>query len=773
MAPIVIEKTSGTLLLRAKDVMGDNMDGAREDTIVSMRIPASQREVLGEEAEDSDDATDPSHRSKSITNSFHLHLSSLPYEATVPIEGGLSDVKSNCSLSDASNERSPTSTPPQQILSKILSGQPNTSPEFVPSSPPLHTTSRQRSDVFGFPIIRESCYKKWQTSTEKNDLHEEVANCGGWFQYLKPPGISTLSWYGSNGYYDGLKWLSKQYRVLERRQGGVLQSFSEIERDIERTYPGRLTDSRLRSILQAYALRNTNVGYCQGMNYIAALLSRALPSEEEAFWTLCYIAEDVVPDYYRGLRGVLVDLTLLGWMLSKLENCLFQHLFSLGLTCANIFTDHLVCVFALGMPAEAVLRMWREVFRSENPRIYILRLTIGLLSLLKADLLNTSDVSSAVEVLQQGRGGLYAAQCILDVAKFTTDILSDEEIERERLSLMETESQVSGVPYDTEKEKADFQIKEEETQNMIQFYSGLFEAAYGGIDSVLTQSQVDAFVTKIEDEVIAESFTATFTLLTTEAPPISPDSPGSPTGTLFSLTDMPGDVTFRELLLSVALLRNNQGEEGDAASLVSAPSPLPSVSDSTAPAAEDYARTSPFVEEVKGRSPSFTSPSRGEEVLLVRRAGSGSAMRDAEERTGEAQRPYPIPDEDVVGCSVCKRKFNWLIRRRHHCRNCGEVVCAECSPEKTTIPKMDHHTPVRVCSSCYAEVVIAVDLPEGGGGGAGAGRRSSGTPHTSAALCIDDVSVSVGEPYPSPLLGCESYPIPSPTSSLECQRGAD
>ncbi|EMD69739.1 hypothetical protein COCSADRAFT_106643 [Bipolaris sorokiniana ND90Pr] len=44
------------------------------------------------------------------------------------------------------------------------------------------------------------------------------------------------------------------------------------------------------------------------------------------------------------------------------------------------------------------------------------------------------------------------------------------------------------------------------------------------------------------------------------------------------------------------------------------------------------------------------------------------------------------PDSDVTQCPVCKRPFTFLLRR-HHCRKCGRVVCATCSPHRITIPR--------------------------------------------------------------------------------------
>mmetsp|Transcript_36511 Transcript_36511/g.35339 ORF Transcript_36511/g.35339 Transcript_36511/m.35339 type:complete len:82 (+) Transcript_36511:713-958(+) len=40
-----------------------------------------------------------------------------------------------------------------------------------------------------------------------------------------------------------------------------------------------------------------------------------------------------------------------------------------------------------------------------------------------------------------------------------------------------------------------------------------------------------------------------------------------------------------------------------------------------------------------------------------------------------------MPNDLGKKCTVCNKKFR-MIRRRHHCRGCGLLVCANCSPEK-------------------------------------------------------------------------------------------
>mmetsp|Transcript_23627 Transcript_23627/g.33329 ORF Transcript_23627/g.33329 Transcript_23627/m.33329 type:complete len:263 (-) Transcript_23627:107-895(-) len=51
-------------------------------------------------------------------------------------------------------------------------------------------------------------------------------------------------------------------------------------------------------------------------------------------------------------------------------------------------------------------------------------------------------------------------------------------------------------------------------------------------------------------------------------------------------------------------------------------------------------------------------------------------------------------------CKDCKVKFG-LLKRQHHCRNCGGSVCDKCSTKTAPIPKFNYVDPVRVCEGCY------------------------------------------------------------------------
>ncbi|KAJ5273799.1 hypothetical protein N7478_008924 [Penicillium angulare] len=63
------------------------------------------------------------------------------------------------------------------------------------------------------------------------------------------------------------------------------------------------------------------------------------------------------------------------------------------------------------------------------------------------------------------------------------------------------------------------------------------------------------------------------------------------------------------------------------------------------------------------------------------------ALRSPHEETDvDTTLPAWQPDAEVTNCPICGTAFG-LWYRKHHCRKCGRVVCASCSPHRITIPR--------------------------------------------------------------------------------------
>ncbi|XP_023933145.1 RUN and FYVE domain-containing protein 2 isoform X3 [Lingula anatina] len=70
-------------------------------------------------------------------------------------------------------------------------------------------------------------------------------------------------------------------------------------------------------------------------------------------------------------------------------------------------------------------------------------------------------------------------------------------------------------------------------------------------------------------------------------------------------------------------------------------------------------------------------------------------LREAQQALKEAQW---ADDAEATNCKGCTKEFS-LSRRKHHCRNCGDIYCSECSDNKMPLPSSAK--PVRVCDNCH------------------------------------------------------------------------
>ena len=69
--------------------------------------------------------------------------------------------------------------------------------------------------------------------------------------------------------------------------------------------------------------------------------------------------------------------------------------------------------------------------------------------------------------------------------------------------------------------------------------------------------------------------------------------------------------------------------------------------------------------------------------------------------TARPERAPWLPDEHVVSCMICIAAFGFF-KRKHHCRNCGVVVCAGCSKHTQYVEA--YGTLQRVCDRCHDNI---------------------------------------------------------------------
>ncbi|XP_033488743.1 RUN and FYVE domain-containing protein 1 [Epinephelus lanceolatus] len=58
-----------------------------------------------------------------------------------------------------------------------------------------------------------------------------------------------------------------------------------------------------------------------------------------------------------------------------------------------------------------------------------------------------------------------------------------------------------------------------------------------------------------------------------------------------------------------------------------------------------------------------------------------------------------LKDDEATNCKQCEKEFS-IARRKHHCRNCGDIYCNSCSSNELALPS--YPRPVRVCDRCHS-----------------------------------------------------------------------
>ena len=164
---------------------------------------------------------------------------------------------------------------------------------------------------------------------------------------------------------------------------------SQIQMDITRT----LTDNiffrtgpgvqKLQEVLLAYSRRNPEVGYCQGMNLITACLLLIMPTEEDAFWVLVSMIEDILPQHYydQHLLTSRADQTVLRGYVGELLPRLSAHLDELEIEMEALTFQWFLSVFTDCLSAEALFRVWDVVLCMHDGSTFLFQIALALLKL--------------------------------------------------------------------------------------------------------------------------------------------------------------------------------------------------------------------------------------------------------------------------------------------------------------------------------------------------------------------------------------------------------
>ncbi|KAJ1380797.1 Rab-GTPase-TBC domain [Sesbania bispinosa] len=250
-------------------------------------------------------------------------------------------------------------------------------------------------------IKEERRVRKWR----------KMIGVGGsdWKHYLrrKPHVVKRRIRKGIPDCLRGLVWqLISGSRDLLLMNPGVYEqlviyetSASELDiiRDISRTFPSHVFFQQrhgpgqrsLYNVLKAYSVFDRDVGYVQGMGFLAGLLLLYM-SEEDAFWLLVALLKGAVHAPMEGLY--LAGLPLVQQYLFQFERLVREHLPKLGehfsremINPSMYASQWFITVFSYSFPFHLALRIW-DVFLYEGVKI-VFKVGLALLKYCHDDLI--------------------------------------------------------------------------------------------------------------------------------------------------------------------------------------------------------------------------------------------------------------------------------------------------------------------------------------------------------------------------------------------------
>lgn len=98
-------------------------------------------------------------------------------------------------------------------------------------------------------------------------------------------------WFQFSGAQERKEANKNLYQDLKTKYKGVVSlSTKQVDADIDRTFPDHPffaetdTQDAIRNVLYTYSWHNPRIGYCQSMNFVAAMIFFHTNSEEDTFW---------------------------------------------------------------------------------------------------------------------------------------------------------------------------------------------------------------------------------------------------------------------------------------------------------------------------------------------------------------------------------------------------------------------------------------------------------------------------------------------------------
>lgn len=222
-----------------------------------------------------------------------------------------------------------------------------------------------------------------------------------------------------NGYYQ-----SMCKKATTRKQDGSYDAaIKQIDLDLARTLPtNKLFDEpdsanieKLRNVLYAFRYHNSHVGYCQGLNRLAAIALLYL-DEHDAFWFLVACVENLQPEgyYTSSLIGAVADQKVLRDLVGEKLPKLAAHLRSLEVDLSLFALCWFLTCFVDVLPHSIYLTIF-DAFLYEGNKV-LFRFALALLKICEPHVLQCKTIGTVHQCLSKAQEHITDFKSLAQVA---------------------------------------------------------------------------------------------------------------------------------------------------------------------------------------------------------------------------------------------------------------------------------------------------------------------------------------------------------------------
>ena len=157
---------------------------------------------------------------------------------------------------------------------------------------------------------------------------------------------------------------------------------------------------KLKNILNCYSIRNSTIGYLQGMNFIVGRILLIIENEERAFWIFTQILEKLLPmNFFNELAGIIVDTYFMQICLEKYLPEIYFYIKNnnLQLTVNNFIHRWLVSLFTQALNEEMIYNFLDYFFLDGH--VVLFKMSLCIFSIFSGKILKEKSFENFYQIM--------------------------------------------------------------------------------------------------------------------------------------------------------------------------------------------------------------------------------------------------------------------------------------------------------------------------------------------------------------------------------------